>query len=42
MTITKSKADFIENFAVCSFAHIFVKLPGSGDSKVTFAVFESS
>jgi len=42
MTIIKSKVDFIEHFSVCSFAHLFVKLPGLGDSKVTFAVFESS
>jgi len=42
MTITKSKANFIENFLVCSFARLFVKLPESGNRKVTFAVFESS
>jgi len=27
---------------VCSFAHLFTKLPQPGDGKVTFAVFESS
>jgi len=42
MTIIKPKQILLKNFSVCSFAHLFVKLSGSGDSKVTFAVFESS
>jgi len=31
----------LENFAVCSFACLFAKLPQPGDNEVTFAVFKA-
>jgi len=40
--LTVGRWTYLTPLEVCSFARLFAKLPQPGDSKVTFAVFESN